>query len=224
MMTGMERTWFLSRNIPESKLVVIPNGVSDTAFSRVDATNTLKKFRVESEKYILFVGRLHKEKRLEHLLNAYASLNTDVKLVIAGPDAGELTNLVTLSKKLGIQNKIVFTGEITEKEKFDLYSSCIFCVLPSLFEAFGIVILEGWAQGKPTIAARVGGIPYLIVDGKTGYLFDTVTELKSKMEYLLENPNVAKTMGSTGRNHVWQNFRWCKVVDKIELLYQTVLR
>jgi trehalose synthase len=73
-------------------------------------------------------------------------------------------------------------------------------------EGFGLVVTEGLWKGKPVIGGNVGGIPLQVVDGKTGFLVDSVEQCAEKILFLLQNPDISETMGKAGREHVRENF------------------
>src|SRR3970282_2951872 len=165
--------------------------------------------RLELGRYILFVGRLHREKSLDHLLRAGAALRErDVSLVLAGPDAGGRRGLEAPAAALGLGDRIRFLGSVDESTKRDLLAGCECLVLPSFYEAQGITILEAWAQCRPVVARQGGGIPYLVRDGTDGLLYrwgDAAT-LADHLKKLLRDRSLADAMGRAGREKALGGF------------------
>lgn len=130
---------------------------------------------------IVSVGRLEKVKNQELLINAFSKLNlSNIRLILVG-DGRERENLESLIKRLGIADKVTLTGFTPEPEKY-LAKANVF-VLPSLSEGFGIAAVEAMLLGIPCLCSNVGGLPEIILDGETGWLFNpkSVAELTEKL-------------------------------------------
>ncbi len=226
-MSDDEKNWCRSHGLLASKCRNLPSGVESTAFKETDPSNVKDKFDLED--YILFIGRIHPEKAPIHLLKAFARVKdrtSGIKLVFTGPDAGEAKHLMAEAKHLSLENRIVLTGTVSEKDKRSLLSGSQFFVLPSYFEAQGIVFIEAWAQKKAVIGSKVGGVPYLITDGETGLLYDygDIEALTEHINYLLENPEKAIEMGKRGFDIAYRNYRWAVIVERMEDIYSEVVK
>jgi glycosyltransferase involved in cell wall biosynthesis len=219
----VDRAWLDRRGLPRDRIHVIPTGLGEETFAPGDARRV--RDRLELGRYILFVGRLHREKSLDHLLRAGAALRErEVSVVLAGPDAGARRGLETLAASLGLEDRIRFLGSVDESTKRDLLAGCECLALPSFYEAQGITILEAWAQGRPVVASRVGGIPYLVRDGTDGLLYrwgDTAT-LAEHLKKLLRDRSLADAMGRAGRERALAEFRWNRIAPRFEEIYQHV--
>ncbi|MEM3513619.1 MAG: glycosyltransferase family 4 protein, partial [Thermoplasmata archaeon] len=207
--------------IPRKKMEDVPPFLPDELLG--------KKWELENkpfERYIIFLGRLHIEKSPVHLLHALKKIKRDnVGLVFVGPDDGELVNLRQVSANFMLEKRVKFIGKVDEEKKYGLLANADLLVLPSMYEGFGIVLLESWAMSKPVIASRVGGVPYIVSDGKDGLLYEwgDIDALAKKIEFLLENDEVRKKMGEAGRKKVEEKYTRTKVVDKIERVYRELL-
>ena len=153
--------------IPEKKIIVIHNGIDNQKFN-----DTINKTKILNEKKIIIgtVCRLERQKGLKYLLLAMKIILTkfpEAKLEIIG-DGTLLNELQELSKKLGISNSVIFFGKFTDVKPF--YNRMDVFVLPSLYEGFGIVLLEAMASGVPVIASNVDGIKEVIQDDINGIL------------------------------------------------------
>jgi glycosyltransferase involved in cell wall biosynthesis len=121
---------------------------------------------INKQNQILFAGNLNRLKGYEDLINAFSLIarkHNDWTLVFAGN--GEIENGRVISKKLNLENHVVFKGWVSGREKEELFSSAsIFC-LPSYSEGFPMAILDAWAYGLPVIATPVGGLPEVLIHG-----------------------------------------------------------
>ncbi|MDI6707973.1 MAG: glycosyltransferase family 4 protein, partial [Candidatus Thermoplasmatota archaeon] len=145
--------------------------------------------------------------------------------IIAGEDMGVKKTIYAQAVKLNVQNNILFTGYIADEEMFhSAYSACDVFVLPSEYEAFGIVLLEAMACGKPCVATDVGGVSE-IVDEKTGVLVDYGDRdgLAHAIIDLLGSERKRNEMGMAGREKVRTRFTWDKTVDALEETYRSLI-
>jgi glycosyltransferase involved in cell wall biosynthesis len=150
------------------------------------------------EGYGLFFGRLDFEKGVDILLEALRGTVVPFKIVGGGKLA---ENLQQQARQLGLQN-VVFTGPLYGHDLEQMIAGAGFVVVPSRwFEVTGLVILEANAHGKPAIASRIGGIPEVIQDGRTGLLFDHASpeDLRAKILSLYQNPDQCAEMGVRAR-------------------------
>jgi len=167
-----------------------------------DLTPFLSEENIKFEPFILFVGYLQKVKGVKYLIEAFSKIAGDFpnfKLVIVGngPDAEELKEL---SSDLGIENRVVFKGKLSLNDTQAVMRNCYCLVLPSLSEGLPRVIMEAMASRKPVIASNVGGIPELIKDEITGFIFNPANpdDLAEKLKRLLSNSELAIKMGKDG--------------------------
>jgi glycosyltransferase involved in cell wall biosynthesis len=199
-------------DIPEEKYSIVPCGID------------IKKFRplhVEESTDILFVGNLVPRKGLTYLLYAISAVKDElpwIKLTIASKDNAK--KYMNLSKKLEIFQNCEWIYNPSEQELVRLYNSCKIFILPSLFEGFGIVLLEAQACGKPVISSSVGGISEALMDGKTGFLIKPgdVATLSDFILKLLSNDQLREKMGKSAREFA-EKFSWDKIATSIEHVY-----
>lgn len=226
-MTKLEKDWCEKKGIDSNKIEIIPNGIFDEAFESYDSENIKQKYG--QRKYLLFIGRMYHEKAPTHLIEALSRLKNDFKdlgVIFVGPDQGEVAKVKSMTKDLGLQEKVVYAGKVTDKEKYQLLAGCEFFVLPSKFEAQGIVFIEAWAQKKAVIGTRVGGVPYVVSDGENGLLYNygDIDALTNHIRLLLENPKKARAIGQRGYEIADRESRWKSVIDKIERLYTETMK
>jgi glycosyltransferase involved in cell wall biosynthesis len=186
-----------------------------------------KKYNIKG-KMILYVGRIYSyQKGLDYLIRAIPiilSKETEIKFVMIGEDYGSKASLIKLAKKLKVEKYIIFTGHIPYNELLKAYAAADVFVLPSIFEPFGIVLLEAMASKKPIVATNVGGIPEIVKNGKNGILVrpKNEEELADAILFLLSHEDQAKMMGINGYNMV-KNYSWELIAKKIENVYFKVL-
>jgi glycosyltransferase involved in cell wall biosynthesis len=185
----------LEAGIPEEKLVHIPNFIK------------LKNFEpaYEPGDYILFVGRLSKEKGVLTLLKAIKGLDIELKIVGDGPIREEYEKYIRIER---ITN-VTFEGYKSGEGLKSLYKNSSFIVFPSeCYEVFGLIAVEASAYGKPVIGSNIGAIPEIIINEKTGLLFEIgdYNELREKMKYLLTNPSLIAQMGKDARKRAEEEY------------------
>lgn len=169
----------------EDKITVVPNMVDGNFFSYPEAERNNNPF------VFLSAGRLVKFKGLDYLLRAFAGLKSMVDVTIRLKIIGrgeERENLEALADELGIAEAVEFTGRISREEVSRGYREANCFVLPSLYEAFGVVLIEAMASGLPVIATRSGG-PEHIVENPCGYLTEpgNVDALRDSMAEMIRN-------------------------------------
>jgi glycosyltransferase involved in cell wall biosynthesis len=148
----------------------------------------------------------------------------DVVFVIGGE--GPLRGFhEQLASKLGVKEKILFPGKIPMEQAPYYFAMSDTVVVPSLQEAFGLVVSEAMACGKPVIGSRVGGIPDQINDGYNGFLVQprNPTEIAEKIAWLIDNSSEAKLMGMRGRKIAEEKFNIERRINHILSLYQKLL-
>jgi glycosyltransferase involved in cell wall biosynthesis len=149
----------------------------------------------------------------------------DVRLIIAGPNDGELTNLRKLAEELRINKRVHFMGQVSSEEKSSLFSSADVFVHPSVQDIFAITILEASASTLPVIAFDTEGSREMILDGETGVLVKerSYGELARAIEKLLGSESVSRTLGQNGRKYVSNSFSWQKTVAGLEKIYYSIV-
>ncbi len=178
--------------------------------------------------YVLFVGRLASNKGLVRLVEAFAPLarrEPGAALVLVGADGGVATSVDARARELGISGSVRRLGFLaSEGELAAAYREARVAVLPSDYEAFGLVLLEALAQGTPVVASRVGGIPEVVEDGRSGLLVppgDTAA-LRDALERVWADPELARRLGDTGRREVVPRYSWEALADRLSEVYREV--
>ncbi|MCA9380224.1 glycosyltransferase family 4 protein [Candidatus Dojkabacteria bacterium] len=209
--------------IPEQKIVEIPNGVEDVFFSTGFAPNFYREWNINPEKWqgiAVVVGRVSYAKGIQNLKIAIKKLK-NVLFFVAGGDDGYLN---TLKSSFSGMDNIIFSEKfITPEKQIDMYAAADVLLLPSLHEAFGIVVLEALAQGVPVISTNKGG-PAEIFTTRAVKLIDPEDkeEWKVSIEAIVKNTSRAEELGKIGQEFA-QKYKWDKVTSKIIDVYEEVL-
>ena len=211
-----------------NKIEVVYYGLDWTRYDSLgDLSYIGKEFNIDQEENLIgTVARLTEQKGLNYLLEAFARvLETEpkCKLIIVGRGGLE-KQLKDLSRKLGIEDKVIFTG--FRKDIPEIMSSIDIFVLPSLWEGLGLVLLEAMAAKKPIVATNVSAIPEIVLDGKTGILVppSNAEALADGILRLVKQRNLAKTMGETGRERLEVHFGIEKMVKRVERIYDELIK
>ena len=237
-------------DVDAKKIHVIYNGIDLQQYQWTPDTSALEKYGVDQTRpYVLFVGRITRQKGVTHLVDAipYLPQGTQVVLCAGAPDTPEIAaemraKLEAARAKAGSgpnASKIVWIENmVTKQEAIQLYSHCAVFCCPSVYEPFGIINLEAMACRAPVVASATGGILEVVVDGVTGYLVpfaaDPVTsfptepeqfsrDLATRITELLDDPKKARAMGEAGRKRVEEHFSWTAIAAQTIDLYRSLI-
>jgi starch synthase len=216
---------------------VIHNGIDPEIYRRQESIETLTRFGIDPGRpFALFNGRITRQKGLTHLLAAALKLDRQYPLVIvaSSPDTPEIAaEVAALAGRVSAErgNLIWIDHFISREDLIHLHSHAAVFVCPSIYEPFGLVILEAMACETPVVASRVGGIPEIVVEGETGYLVDFdladvdafTTALADRLARLLGDPTLAAKMGKAGRERVLKHFGWPAIAAQTVQLYDGLL-
>ncbi|HUJ78533.1 MAG TPA: glycosyltransferase family 4 protein [Thermoplasmata archaeon] len=175
---------------------------------------------------LLFVGRLASNKGLPLLMRAFESLahhDPTAHLVLVGEDGGERPGLEGAIRARGLGGRVHLPGFVPDERLLAAaFREARLFVLPSEYEAFGLVLLEALAQGTPVVASRVGGIPEFVEDGRAGRLVEPgdPRALEEAILALWDDPDARAAMGTYGRDTIVPRYRWELVVDSLERIYR----
>ncbi len=208
--------------VPRDKIEVVPNGVDLREFPcRPDGS------RSSEDTTILFVGRCYPlQKGLETLVRAVALLpaRLRIRVRIVGDDWGGHDTIGRLASALAISDRITVTGPVAREVLVQEYARADIFVLPSLFEPFGIVLLEAMASGLPVVASRVGGVVEVVEEEKTGLLVEAGNpgQLAGAIARLVLDEHSSKKFGRAGRARA-ELFSWDAIIPKIKKVYEDTL-
>lgn len=185
------------------------------------------KVRVNQMQFV-YVGRLTLHKNLPLVLRVVKRIQSrypNVKLIIAG-DGDYRKHLEKIVSDLKLEDNVIFKGHVTEAEKEKLLASSQALVFPSLFEGFGLVILEAFMQKKPVLVPNVRPLSDIVEDQKTGFILDKDDEEQwtKTIENMIENPEISLKMGNQARQVLEKKYSAESFYKNILNMYQTVLK
>lgn len=206
---------------PPEKVAVIHNGIDLRQYRPVEERSFLDELGINYP-YLLFVGRISRQKGIIQLLEAMERLD-QFRLVLcaSSPDTPELE--AEVRDKVNRNPRIKWINEMVPKDKVvQLYSHAQAFVCPSIYEPFGIINLEAMACKTPVIASRVGGIKEVVADGETGFLVspDDPGELAAKIKLAMDSPELMAKFKENGRKRVEQYFSWEAIAARTVDLYR----
>ncbi|GAX86808.1 conserved hypothetical protein [Lebetimonas natsushimae] len=194
------------------KVKLLYNGVDIDVFRKDEVVRNemKKKYNLEDKKVLLSVGRIEGWKGFNLVIEILPELPEEFVYILIGKGK-ELENLKKLAKKLNVENRVLFLGEIENKELFKYINMADLFIQPSIgHEAFGITLIEAMACGVPVIASRNGGMKEIVKDNENGFLF----EINNKQE-LKEKILKAIDMKFNTREYVKNNFTWEITVNNL---------
>ena len=212
--------------IRSDKAVVVHNTVDIADFQHLDPDRIRLEFNIKNN-IIVFIGSLEERKGIKYLLKAFPAIKTsvpDVTLLIVGKPLPGQKGYLKMLKGLAKDPNIIFTG--SRPDVYDILSASDVLVAPSLSEAFGRIMIEAMACGKPVVASNVGGIPEIVEDGKTGILVPPKDEiaLADAVIKLFTSKDLAGSMGKAGRKRAEQCFTVGSQVKEIEGILDEYLK
>jgi alpha-maltose-1-phosphate synthase len=224
-------------SLEPGRVHVIHNGIDPDVYRPDHDEETLRRRGVDpSRPYAIFVGRVTRQKGLQHLLRAVLMLDPGHQVVVlAGtPDTPEIADEVAeLAERVraGRGGLVWIDGILPRPEVVRLLTGAAAFVCPSVYEPFGLVNLEAMACETGVVASRVGGIPEIVVDGETGFLVDLdendpegfARGLADRIGCLLGDPELAARTGAAGRRRVLDHFTWSAIADRTLALYDSLL-
>jgi len=230
--------------VDPERIHVIYNGIDLAEYQKTSDTDALIEFGVDpAVPYVLFVGRITRQKGVTHLVDAIRHLPADTQVVLCAgaPDtpeiAGEMRQMMDEARTY--HPRVIWIEKmVTKPQAIQLYSNCrVFCC-PSVYEPFGIINLEAMACKAPVVASAVGGIKEVVVEGETGYLVpfdqDPVTsfptdpkkfalDLALRLNQMLNDPEKCRQFGNAGRKRVEEIFSWTAIAHQTIALYRRLI-
>lgn len=233
-------------DVDESKVHIVNNGIDLDEYRESSSIKSLLKYGIDPDQpFVLFVGRITRQKGIIHLVNAIKHLDEKIQVVLCAgaPDtediAKEMESLIIEAKKT--RDNIIWIDEMLPKsEVIELYShATVFCC-PSIYEPFGIINIEAMACKTAVVASAVGGIKEVVVHGETGLLvtveqqnvapFEPVDpekfamDLADSVNQLVADENLRNKMEINGRQRVEDKFSWTEIAKEIKNIYESLLK
>lgn len=222
--TRREAAW-VSAFAPAERIRIIPPGIDlDTWTRDADRARAPGPVPPLPDDYLLYAGRLASNKGLPLLLRALARLDPPERppLVIVGRDWGERATLEALARGLGVSDSVRWLGHLDDPATYRyVFRRARLFVLPSEYEAFGLVLLEAMASGIPIVATAVGGVPEVLEDGRAGALvpYGDPAALADAIRGLVRDRDRARALARRGAERV-RAFSWTRCVERHRALYR----
>ena len=227
------------------KVQVIHNGIDVEIYRPTRNTTFLEEYGIDpNTPYILFVGRVTRQKGIVHLLRALHHVEAAYQMVLCAgaadtPEIAEEVTAMVAAIRTDTPNQVVWIQEMVPVDRLvTIYSHAALFVCPSVYEPFGIINLEAMACGTPVVASAVGGIPEVVIHEKTGLLvpFETAGTaaaepmhpqrfaqgLAAAIDTLMRSPQKRAAMGTAARRRVEEHFSWKSIARRTLALYEQV--
>lgn len=231
--------------VSPEKVKVIHNGIDPEFYKPTFDNDLLLEYGINPEvPFVLFVGRITRQKGISQLISAakYFNKNCQIVLCAGAPDTPEIAKETEelIAELKALREGVILISEMLPREKIKvLYSHARVFACPSLYEPFGIINLEAMSCETPVVGSAVGGIPEIITEGETGYLIPLESisstdfnpkypetfqkDFAAKINILLEDENLAVTMGKKGRERVLEKFSWESIAKTTYTYYEEVI-
>ncbi len=222
------------------KVIIIPGGVNIRHWKEIPKEKARATSRIDMKDYvILYVGRLEWRKGIGTIISACRELRKEIpnlKLVITGgkifgrnknqADFEEYQRLQEKAKTEKVSDIVKFVGNIGHRRLPNYYQSADILVVPSYYEPFGLVALEGMASKVPVVASKVGGLSTIFRDKENGLLFEprNPVSLKDKILLLYQSQNLSERIKNNAYNEVKEKYSWHKISEKISELYKSLIQ
>ncbi|MCB1776699.1 MAG: glycogen synthase [Candidatus Competibacteraceae bacterium] len=229
-------------NVDPTRVVVIPNGIDTEEYQPIHAPEVLSKHGIDPDRpFVLFVGRITRQKGLYYLLQAIPHIDPKLQIVLCAGDADTLAMQREIEEIVhelqSHRSGIVWISKmLPRQETIALYShATIFCC-PSIYEPFGIINLEAMACGTPVVGSAVGGICEVVVEGETGLLVDPHLSsepphdpisparfeqgLADAINRIANDPELCRQMAEAGRERVERHYSWRSIAQQTYDLYR----
>ncbi len=232
--------------IAPERLHVIYNGIDLEEYRKVTTTAALQRFGVDASKpYVLFVGRITRQKGIIHLVRAIEFMAPDFQVVLCAgaPDTPEIGREMeeAVARISARREGVIWVREMVDKQSvYELYSHAgVFCC-PSIYEPFGIINLEAMACETAVVASAVGGIKEVVADGETGYLVPLAQmsespfeareperfarDLAARINEVMADRSLQEEFGRAGRKRAEEKFGWAAIAQETRNLYESLRR
>jgi starch synthase len=218
--------------IPAERIRVIRNGIDTTEYRPDPNTDVLERYGVDlARPYVIFVGRITRQKGVPVLLRAASGLIPEAQLVLLAGAADTQEQLVEVTELVdglrATRSGVFWIPEMLPKhDVIQLLTHATVFAIPSIYEPLGIVNLEAMACGTAVVGSRTGGIPEVVADGETGLLVSAgePEPLAAALNTLLSDPDRAAAMGQAGRKRAVAEFGWPAIAAQTADLYAELAR
>ncbi len=211
--------------VDPDRVAVIHNGIDLKTWNERPLSPELKERYGIADDYVLYVGRPTAQKGMEFLIEAADKIPVQIVMEAVGADTKEYENRM-MAKAKAKENIIWIHENLGDAKNVELYSSARVFICPSVYEPFGIINLEAMACRTPVVASAVGGIKEVVVPEETGLLVEPgkPDQIAAAVNRLLDDPELARSMGEQGRKRVEDYFSWESIAEKTKDLYRQIVQ
>ncbi|WP_339146480.1 MULTISPECIES: N-acetyl-alpha-D-glucosaminyl L-malate synthase BshA [unclassified Sutcliffiella] len=210
---------------PKKAIQTVYNFIDERVYFKKDTQDLKEQYGIsEAEKVVIHVSNFRKVKRVQDVVKSFHLIEKQIpsKLLLVG-DGPEISVVCNLVKELGLKDKVLFLGKQENLE--DLYSISDLMLLLSEKESFGLVLLEAMACGVPSVGTKIGGIPEVIDNGKTGYLSDVgdVEDISRNAIKILGDTTLHTKFAGNAISRVKEHFSSQRIVEQYEDMYKQLI-
>lgn len=198
--------------------VFLPNGVNEPEKIKIDIMK--KKYNLEKDDYILFLGRIVPEKGIHYLIEAFKNIKTNKKLVIAGGASDTNQYYADLKSSSLNNNSIIFTGFVQGKELGELYSNAYVYCLPSDLEGMPLSLLEAMSYENCCLTSDIEECAEVIKNMGVTFKKANIKDLENKLQYLIDNKNIVDKYKNNAKNYILKKYNWDVIVNNTIKLYE----
>ncbi|MBU2632116.1 glycosyltransferase family 4 protein [Patescibacteria group bacterium] len=198
--------------IDPKKVVVTYPGIKDQKFKVKSMENLPKKYEI-NKPYFLFIGTIQPRKNIAKLIEAFASIKEDVDLVVIGKKGWLFEQILAAPSEFGVEKRVKFLDFVPNEDLPLFYQNAVCYVLPSLYEGFGLPVLEAMQNNCPVITSNVSSLPEAGGDAAIYVNPEDVNDIKEKMEKVLRDSNLREEMIKKGQEQV-KKFSWEKTAKE----------
>jgi glycogen synthase len=232
--------------VPEERVTIIHNGIDPSEYRHVESTEALVRCGVDpSVPYVLFVGRVTRQKGITYLVRAIEYMDDEFQIVLCAgaPDTPEIAHEMeaAVAEVSAKRDNVIWIREMLDRNDIiQFYShASVFCC-PSIYEPFGLINLEAMACETPVVASAVGGIPEVVVDGETGFLVPLqqipeppytpvsaakfARDLAEPINRLMADRAMRQRFAQAGRERAEEIFSWATIAKQTQSLYATLVK
>jgi glycogen synthase len=232
-------------NIRPERLHVVHNGIDLNEYQPTSSRAALDRFGVDPRQpYVLFLGRITRQKGIVHLVHAIAHMDAGFQVVLCAgaPDTPEIAAEMeaAVARAQELRPGVIWIREMVDKTAVrELYSHAIVFCCPSIYEPFGIINLEAMACETAVVASAVGGIKEVVVEGETGFLVHVeqmsespfeptnpegfARDLAGAINRLMKDPDLAEKFGRAGRKRAQEKFSWSAIAAETKTIYHSLV-
>lgn len=209
--------------VPEAKISVVPVGIKEIKEKNMTKKELVEKYKLQNP-YILYVGTLQPRKNLVRLVEAFSKLKEDkTELVIVGKKGWQFEEILSAPEKYGVTDRVHFLQNVANVELPAFYEHAECFILPSLYEGFGLPVLEAMKYGCPVLTSDISSLPE--AGGGAAEYFNpkSVDDITRTLEKVLSNKELREKMIKRGKEHI-KNFSWEKSAEEVLKVFEGITK